>query len=600
MPAILDDPASPTIYRVSGSPPYPDPNNPGFPADMLPKQVTLRDRQTVATIVPFASRHQVPPSLLAYLCDQLNKEIDGGDSYPMMDPFPADAFAAYWFQNFGAIMLLGNIERPEHVVEGKDWSRECLGSFYIKPNYPGRSSHVCNAGFIVTDASRGRGVGRLMGEAYLDWAPRLGYSYSVFNLVYETNVASCRIWDALGFKRIGRVKGCGNLKSYPGQLIDAIIYGRDLAPRESDDLVSEERFDKIKFYLKYGEYPNGADRAEKSRLRSAATHYKLLDGDKLMLKDKEVISDPARQFDIARCVHVQHHGGINKTTATIAEKYHWSRIKETVSDVIRSCVECKELGKTPNPGGARKAVGVATSTTASHNSNSSGSSILAGGGGGGGGGGVSASSSAGAAGGVLALQNHNVINSLSQQTPTQSPSPFANPADISLIAPSHTLQSSSMDPTLHTHHHHHQPQSPHQTQQQHHHSHYSPMLQDHPSVHHQRHHHHHDEPASVYQPIDPQIINQSSPHDLTSFDQYHSPADFQALLNATEDVVPDEPDAVDRDLEMLIEQQDDDDDNTHDVDGAVAMGGVSVQPGGQELDGKDRSLYEVNFGTPGG
>ncbi|KAK5995707.1 Protein SPT10 [Cladobotryum mycophilum] len=350
MPAALDDPASPTIHRVSGQPPFPDPNNPILPLDIMPRQVTLRDRQTIATIVPFASRHQIPASLIIYLCAQINKEIEGGDTYPFLDTFTADGFADYWFQSFGAIMLLGNIESADHVVDGKDWAKECLGSFYVKPNYPGRSSHVCNGGLLVTDASRNRGVGRLMGETYIDWAPRLGYTYSVFNLVYETNVASCKIWDALGFKRIGRVKGCGNLKSYPDRLIDAIIYGRDLAPGESEELVSEERFDKIKYYLKYGKYPNGADRAEKSRLRSAATHYKLLDGDKLMLKDKEVISDPALQYEIARNVHVIHHGGINKTTATIAEKYHWSRIKETVSDVIRTCTECKELGKTPNPG----------------------------------------------------------------------------------------------------------------------------------------------------------------------------------------------------------------------------------------------------------
>jgi GNAT superfamily N-acetyltransferase len=346
---MLDDPSSPTIYRASGSAPFPDPHdhNPSLPDDVFPRQVTLRDRVTVATIVPFSSPHQVPTSLLAYLSDQLNKEIENGDTYPMIDTMPVDKFGSYWFQNFAAVMLLGNIEGPEEVTEGKNWARECLGSFYIKPNYPGRSSHVCNAGFLVTDAARNRGVGRLMGESYLEWAPRLGYTYSVFNLVYETNVASCRIWDALGFKRIGRVKGAGNLKSYPGQLIDAIIYGRDLGP-EGEDFVSEERFDKIKFYLKYGKYPAGADRAEKSRLRSAATHYKLLpDSDKLMLKDKEVISDPQRQYEIARNVHVLQHGGINKTTATIAERYHWVRIKETVSLVIRNCAQCKELGKTP-------------------------------------------------------------------------------------------------------------------------------------------------------------------------------------------------------------------------------------------------------------
>jgi GNAT superfamily N-acetyltransferase len=347
----MDDPASPTIFRVSGPAPYPEPGQPGFPSSIRPRQVTLRDRQTIATVIPFASSAQVPLSLLKYLSDQFAKEIEGGDTYPMIEPMPLEQYAKYWFQNFAAIMLLGTIDSAEEVVEGKDWSKECLGSFYIKPNYPGRSSHVCNAGFLVTDAARNRGVGRLMGESYLDWAPKLGYTYSVFNLVYETNVASCKIWDALGFKRIGRVKGCGNLKSYPDRLVDAIIYGRDLGEAAGDGAdgpVSEERFDKIKFYLKYGKYPNGSDRAEKSRLRSAATHYKLLENDVLMLKDKEVISDPVRQIDIAKHVHeAGSHAGINKTTATIAERYHWSRIKETVSDVIRLCSECKELGKVP-------------------------------------------------------------------------------------------------------------------------------------------------------------------------------------------------------------------------------------------------------------
>jgi hypothetical protein len=132
--------------------------------------------------------------------------------------------------------------------------------------------------------------------------------------------------------------------------VDAIIYGRDLG-LEGEDYVSEERFEKIKFYLKHGKYPNGADRAEKSRLRSAATHYKLLSAtetepEKLMLKEKEVISDPQKQYELARQIHIQHHGGINKTTASIAEKYHWVRIKETVSQVIRNCPDCKDASKT--------------------------------------------------------------------------------------------------------------------------------------------------------------------------------------------------------------------------------------------------------------
>ncbi|OQN98939.1 hypothetical protein B0A48_15285 [Cryoendolithus antarcticus] len=350
MPAMLDDPTAPALYRVSGESPFPYLESP-LPADIHPKQVTLRDRTTTATLIPFYSASQVPPKLNAYLCELLGREIVKGDTYPMIDPIPLANFGPYWFANFGAIMLVGDIGSAEEVVEmereGVDWAKQCLGSFYIKPNYPGRSSHVCNGGFLVTDAARNRGVGRLMGECYLDWAPRLGYTYSVFNLVYETNVASLRIWDALGFKRIGRVKGCGNLKSYPEGYIDAIIFGRELGG-ETEEYVSEERFDKIRFYLKSGAYPAGSDRAEKSRLRSAATHYRLIaaevegEEDKLMLKGKEVISDPHKQYAIAKDVHIVGHGGINKTTATIADKYHWVRIKETVSAAIRNCPDCKD------------------------------------------------------------------------------------------------------------------------------------------------------------------------------------------------------------------------------------------------------------------
>lgn len=121
---------------------------------------------------------------------------------------------------------------------------------------------------------------------------------------------------------------------------------------EPEEYLQEERFDKIRFYLKTNQYPTGADRAEKSRLRSASAHYRIIpatdeEEEKLMLKDKEVVSDPTKQYEIAFKVHSQYHGGINKTTATIAEKYHWVRIKETVSAAIRNCTECKEAATRP-------------------------------------------------------------------------------------------------------------------------------------------------------------------------------------------------------------------------------------------------------------
>jgi len=178
---MLDDPAATVIYRTSGDAPYPVPYA-SLPLAIVPRQVTLRDRSTIATLVPFSSHTQVPASLVTYLCALLNREIEKGDTYPMMNSLPEETFGPYWFSNFGAIMFLGEVagvgevwdmERDMATRGEWDWGKRCLGSFYVKPNYPGRSSHVCNGGFLVTDAARNRGVGRLMGEGYLEWAPRL-------------------------------------------------------------------------------------------------------------------------------------------------------------------------------------------------------------------------------------------------------------------------------------------------------------------------------------------------------------------------------------------------------------------------------------------
>lgn len=54
-----------------------------------------------------------------------------------------------------------------------------------------------------------------------------GYKFSVFNLVFENNVASVKIWEKLGFRVIGRVPGAGRLANSE-ELVDALIIGREL------------------------------------------------------------------------------------------------------------------------------------------------------------------------------------------------------------------------------------------------------------------------------------------------------------------------------------------------------------------------------------
>ncbi|KAF2219946.1 histone acetyltransferase-like protein [Elsinoe ampelina] len=238
MPAILDDPTAPAIYRVSGPTPYPIPDTP-LPPSLVPLHLPLRDG-TTSTLIPFATAGPVPNGLMTRLQTMLNAEITAGDTLATTTTMDVSKFSTYWFANFAAVMVAGELDLSAGLegvygqlaqmerVNGGRWEETCLGTFYVKPNYPGRSSHVCNAGFLVSEGARGKGVGRVMGETYVTWGAELGYTYSIFNLVYETNVASLRIWDALGFDRVGRVPGAGNLRSYPDRPIDAIQIGRRL------------------------------------------------------------------------------------------------------------------------------------------------------------------------------------------------------------------------------------------------------------------------------------------------------------------------------------------------------------------------------------
>ena len=88
---MLDDPDSPAIVRpqLSQGSSNLSSYEEDVPFGIAPRQVTLRDRVTTATLVPFTSSpDQVPPGLLSYLCDQLNREIEKGDTYPMIEPLP--------------------------------------------------------------------------------------------------------------------------------------------------------------------------------------------------------------------------------------------------------------------------------------------------------------------------------------------------------------------------------------------------------------------------------------------------------------------------------------------------------------------------------
>ncbi|QLE43284.1 GNAT family N-acetyltransferase [Nostoc sp. C052] len=151
--------------------------------------------------------HEVVRSLL-------NVVISEGKTYPQKQPLSSTEFSAYWLSK-DAFVVRTSVVDPTHK------SKEILGAFYLKPNFPGRCSHICNAGFIVQPALRGQGLGRFMGESMLSIAANLGYEAVMFNLVFETNIPSITLWQSLGFEIIGRIPGAAKLEN--GQAVEALI-----------------------------------------------------------------------------------------------------------------------------------------------------------------------------------------------------------------------------------------------------------------------------------------------------------------------------------------------------------------------------------------
>lgn len=177
---------------------------PEFPAIYLPIHQTLNDGTAVDLDFMRPQDEEAVRALL-------NQIVIDEQTYPQDRPLSQAEFAAYW------------MVEDAFVVRSQG---EILGAFYLKPNFPGRSRHICNAGFIVRSPMRGKGLGRWMGETMLAIAGWRGYTAVIFNLVFETNKPSIALWRSLGFTTIGRIPHAAKMPD--GHFVDAYILYRSL------------------------------------------------------------------------------------------------------------------------------------------------------------------------------------------------------------------------------------------------------------------------------------------------------------------------------------------------------------------------------------
>ena len=117
--------------------------------------------------------------------------VRAGETYTYRRDLMEPDARAIWMQTAPGVTLV--------AVDGD----QLLGTAKVTPNQMGGGSHVANASFMVGPIARGRGVGRLLGEAALEWARDAGFRAMQFNAVVESNTTAVALWKAIGFDIIG-------------------------------------------------------------------------------------------------------------------------------------------------------------------------------------------------------------------------------------------------------------------------------------------------------------------------------------------------------------------------------------------------------------
>ena len=122
----------------------------------------------------------------------LEAEFRAGLTYAVDPQITKEAACAYW---------IGAARESFVALDGD----QVLGTYYLKANQPGFGDHVCNCGYVVAEAARGRGLAAQMCLHSQERARALGFAAMQFNFVLESNRGAVALWHRLGFETLGTI-----------------------------------------------------------------------------------------------------------------------------------------------------------------------------------------------------------------------------------------------------------------------------------------------------------------------------------------------------------------------------------------------------------
>lgn len=132
-----------------------------------------------------------------------NEVVEEGTSFPQMDTLDeAEAEIFFSGQSFTGVAKLEADTGTE-----TDPVSEIVGLYILHPNNVGRCGHIANSSYAVKSGVRGLHIGEKLVVHSLEKAKELGYGILQFNAVVKTNERALRLYEKLGFQKLGVIPG---------------------------------------------------------------------------------------------------------------------------------------------------------------------------------------------------------------------------------------------------------------------------------------------------------------------------------------------------------------------------------------------------------
>ena len=113
---------------------------------------------------------------------------------------------------FPQIEKLSNEEESDKYFNSQDYTGIAIdndkvyGLYILHPNNIGRCGHISNASYAVSKEARGKGIGEALVRDSMEQGKKLGYKILQFNAVVISNTYAHKLYEKIGFNKIGVVK----------------------------------------------------------------------------------------------------------------------------------------------------------------------------------------------------------------------------------------------------------------------------------------------------------------------------------------------------------------------------------------------------------